>query len=468
MNKTEEPPVEPRIGNEQASAPRLKLRELLSRITRNSLDILKPSGLVNKNKKVLMLVNQSYPFDSRVRKEALTLQQNNYQVIVIAVCGKGQPDFEIIDGVMVHRISSLSFLTRGNGCNPSVRAGFFSNIRLVTAFLLEHVFFTSASFFMSCYIYIKHFGFDIVHTHNPPDTLFLIGAFYRLFGIKYVFDHHDLSPDLYKVRCSNEDDLIFNVMIFFEKMSCKCANVVIATNESYKELEISRHGLGAGKIFVVRNDPITNGPVFSSPYEYQPGSSGNVILYVGIINPQDGVDLLLHSIRCLVYEKNVKDFVCHVVGDGDALPLVKEIAENLEIQKYVEFKGFVDDRDKLRDYLQSCCIGVEPAPDNQLNRHSTFIKVMEYMQAGKPVVAFDLKETRNSLGDFGVLVRPGDVEGFACAIERLLKDPELCRKLGAGGQKRVVDRLNWDHASKNLLAAYKSLEANRAEDPAHN
>ncbi len=404
-----------------------------------------------------MVVDQCYPWDPRVRKEASTLRRANYEVIVIAVRGKGQKIREEIDGVLVYRIPKMSLPVRRGTRRSSSYWKALAKVQTISSFCFEHILFTLISFSMSFYVYLQY-GFDVVHLHNPPDTLFLIGAFYKSIGAYYIFDHHDLSPDLYRIRLSKGNDFMYRILMMFEKLSCKIADLIISTNESYRDIEILRHKVNGDKIFIVRNNPILNGNP-SSIGKDVPDNVKKVLLFLGMINPQDGVDVLLHIIRYLVRERGVGDFVCKIVGDGDALPYVKELANNLQVEEYVRFEGFTDDGEAIQEYLKSCDVGIEPAPDNELNRYSTFIKVMEYMAAGKPVVAFDLKETRYSLGKFGILIPPGDVEGFACAIERLLREPQLGRRLGAGGQEKIRDQFNWDHSSANLLAAYKSLEA---------
>lgn len=403
-----------------------------------------------------MVVDQCYPWDPRVRKEATTLRRANYEIIVIAVRGKGQKIREEVDGVLVYRIPKMSLPVRRGSRRSASYWKALAKVQAISSFCFEHILFTLTSFAMSCYIYLQY-GFNIIHLHNPPDTLFLIGAFYKLIRVHYVFDHHDLSPDLYRVRLSKGEDFMYMVLLMFEKLSCRISDLVISTNESYRDIEVSRHKVYSDKIFIVRNNPIFNGGI-PSIGKSGPDNLKKVLLFLGMINPQDGVDQLLHILRYLVRERGVGDFVCKIVGDGDALPYVKELANKLQIEEYVRFEGFTDDGEAIHEYLKSCDIGIEPAPDNELNRYSTFIKVMEYMAAGKPVVAFDLKETRYSLGEFGILIPPGDVNGFALAIERLLKEPQLGRTLGSGGQEKIKDELNWDHSAANLLAAYKSLE----------
>jgi glycosyltransferase involved in cell wall biosynthesis len=409
-------------------------------------------------KKVLMMVENHYPFDPRVRKEALVLAAAGYQVTVIALRKKNQLAYEEINGVKVYRIPEFTLFEKAKGSKSSTLRKLFENLKSIIGYTSEYVYFTTASFLSSLYILAKQ-GFDVVHMHNPPDTLSMIGAFYRLLGKKYVFDHHDLSPELYLTRVSGAKDFVYKSMLFFEKMSCSFSNIIISTNESYRQIEIDRHSADPDKIFIVRNNPILSECTYNRKGDIPAGSLNGrkVLLFLGSINPQDGIDILLQALHYLAYELGEKNFICNIVGDGDAIPAAKELTAELKLGDFVDFKGMVFDRNKIKDYLCSADIGVEPAPCNDANEHSTFIKVMEFMAAGKPLVAFDLKETRYSADGAGLIIPPGDVAGFASAIKRLIDEPDTRQKMGQVGMKRIAENLNWEKASANLLQAYKSL-----------
>lgn len=388
---------------------------------------------------VLMVVENNFPADSRVRKEAYHLK-NWYRINVIAIKRTGEKTFEDVDGIRVIRIPELPDMSLGK-------------IR----YILEYFYFT----FLSLFIFICTLPFKrykVVHVHNPPDTLFVVGLFCKLFGVKFIFDHHDLSPNLYMARFSGREDLVYKIMIFCEKMSCKIADVIIATNETYKEIEIARHKINPNKIHIVRNNPISSDCVLDEKDRNKIiRENRKVLLFIGAINPQDGVDILLKSINYLVTALNEKDFVCIIIGGGDSLSESKQITKDLNLEDVVSFTGTIYDRKKIKEYFYRADIGVEPAPANELNMHSTFIKIMEYMAAGIPIVAFDLKETRFSAGESAILIKPGDIEGFACAIQKLLHDAEGREKLGSAGSNRIKNELNWDNAARNLKGAYDTL-----------
>lgn len=396
--------------------------------------------MLEKKKNILMIVENFFPNDHRVRKEAEVLKKR-FNVCVIALRNyKSEKLIEVIEGVRVFRIPEFPAL-------PFVKL----------SYMLEYLYFTGvavALFLISHFIY----RYKVVHVHNPPDTLFIIGLLCRCLSVKFVFDHHDLMPELYLTKFPNKKNILYWMLLFSEKLSCRLANVIISTNQSYKDLEISRHNIKRDKIFIVRNDPIidecTN---YGRNDAFHSNSDKKALLFLGGINMQDGVDFLLYAISYLVYTLNRKDVICNIVGSGDYLETVKVIAAELNLNDYVDFKGQVFDREKIKKYLDKSDIGIEPAPDNELNRHCTFIKVMEYMAAAKPIVAFDLKETRYSANGSAILIPSGDVKRFAEAIVKLLDDAELRQKLGTAGFARVSSQLTWEKAAANLQCAYESL-----------
>lgn len=390
---------------------------------------------------ILMIVENSFPGDPRVRKEAEYLSQW-YGINVIAIKGKGEKYIENVDGNHIFRIPEL----------PDIDLG---RIR----YILEYAYFT----FFSAVIFICTAPFKrykVVHVHNPPDTLFIVGAICKLFGMKFIFDHHDLSPNLYLTRFSGKQDFIYKILLLCEKYSCKLADVIISTNETYKQIEIDRHNVSPEKIFIVRNNPILEECLLSAGNHIDPDviqKNKIQLLFIGAINPQDGMNELLQAIHHLVNKLNEKNFICNIIGGGDSLLQAQEMAEELKIGDYVNFTGTIYDRKKVKEYFYLADIGVEPAPDNELNSHSTFIKVMEYMAAGIPIVAFDLKETRFSAQDSALLVPPNDIEAFADNIRKLLNDKDLREKLGNAGQNRIKNDLNWANATSNLKKAYDTF-----------
>jgi glycosyltransferase involved in cell wall biosynthesis len=388
-----------------------------------------------------MIVENSFPNDIRVRKEAEALK-GSYGVSVIALNRRGgQKFYEIVNGIEVFRLPRL----RLPGSSTKIN------------YMLQYLYFTALSTAVFLLTFIKR-RYRVVHAHNPPDTLFVVGLAAKLLSVKFVFDHHDLSPELYLTRISGKKGLVYRTLVMCEKMSCKVADAVICTNGSYREIEINRHNIDRDKISIVRNNPAVGDCLLTARNGIAGKDHRKGLLFLGSINPQDGVDILLRALHHIALDEGRRDFVCYIIGDGDSLEAARRMAHDLGLTDYVDFKGPIFDRNRIKEYLNLCDIGLEPAPDNELNRHSTFIKVMEYMAAGRPVVAFDLKETRFSTGEAAaLLVAPNDVTAYAKAIVRLMDDRDLRGRMGEAGRLRIHNELNWPAASENLLKAYGHL-----------
>ena len=405
--------------------------------------------------KTLMLVEQEFPRDRRVFQEARTLAENGYKVIVAALRGRNQKRKSITERISVYRIPKIRLFKKAKGPTQNKE---FLNLELfkgIFGYVCEYFYFTIACFFLSLIILLKE-GFDIIHVHNPPDTLFILGFFYKLLGKKFIFDHHDLSPELFLSRFSSRKNIVYEALALIERFTCMVADKVITTNESYREIEVKRDRVNLKDIFVVRNGPDLDRVRLVEPDPKLKMMNKIILCYVGDINPQDGVDYLLRSIRHLVFDLKRADFYCVVIGTGDALSDLEKMAEKLEIKDYVWFTGYIPDKDMIR-YLSTADICVDPDPSSPLNDYSTWIKIMEYMALEKPIVAFDLEETRFSAQDSAIYIKPNDELEFAKAIVTLMDNPELRKRLGEIGRKRVEEELAWKHTSKNLIEAYKSL-----------
>jgi glycosyltransferase involved in cell wall biosynthesis len=405
--------------------------------------------------KVLMLVENSLPWDQRVYREAQTLHKSGYKVTVISLKKKGQTTREILNGIIVYRIPPLELFEKKASEKKGILNRIFAQLKSLIGYLVEYFYFSFMCLLFSFYALLRE-GFDVVHAHNPPDTLFIIGGFYKIFGKKFVFDHHDLSPELYLSRFNCEKNFIYKVLEMFEILSIKCSDVTIATNESYKSIEIKRGGINPENVFIVRNGPDLERVrlVQKDPDLLKLGKS--IIAYCGVMGPQDGVDYLLRAIRILAYDLGRTDFLCLIIGRGDAFEDLKKLAEDLKIQEFVRFTGFIPDADMYR-YMSTADICVDPDPSSPLNDVSTWIKIMEYMALGKPIVSFDLKETRFSARDSAIYVEPNNEKEFAKAIVQLMDDPDMRKRLGDYGRERILNDLNWNIVGNNLISAYDCL-----------
>ncbi len=411
--------------------------------------------------RVLMLVEGNFPADTRVRNEAFTLTQNGFRVSVIALRGASEAPREIVNGVTVYRVPRLTLFKKLPGVESCRVRALVNKLQVVVGYFLEYSYFTSACLFVSCYVAASE-GFDVVHAHNPPDTLFVVGAIHRLFGKKFVFDHHDLSPELYLSRYKKTTHgLVSRSLRLFEKLSLKLADIAIATNESYRDIDIRRHAVNPDNVFIVRNGPDLTRVRTVGPDSPLKRMGRTILCYVGAMNPQDGIDYLLRALRHLVHDLNRTDFYCVLIGDGDSREQLESQALELGLGDYVRFTGFIPDEDMMR-YLSTADICLDPNPSSPLNDVSTWIKVMEYMALGKPIVSFDLKETRISAGEAALYVTPNDEIEFAKAIAQLMDDPAKRSQMGAHGRTRVRDELNWNVTSQNLLRAYRRLFAGPA------
>ena len=359
-------------------------------------------------------------------QEATTLRDAGYGVSIVCPTGKGcEKKFESIDGIDIWRYD-LPIEAEG-----------------ALGYLAEYCAALAFTFFLSFRI-----KFDVIHACNPPDLFFLIGGFWKLFGKKFLFDHHDANPELYEAKFGKRG-AFYRLLCLFEKLTFRTADVSIATNESYKRIALTRGGMDPDKVFVVRSGPSLERmkvvPPARKPRKFLVG-------YVGVMGKQEGIDLLLKSIQFL----KRTDVHFALVGGGTSLEEMKALARELGVADYVTFTGRVPDAELLA-VLNAADVCVNPDVANEMNDISTMNKIMEYMALGKPIVQFDLAEGRYSAQDASLYARRNDPEDFARKIMELLDDPERRQRMGEYGRRRVVDALEWRHEAPRLLAAYEAL-----------
>lgn len=392
-------------------------------------------------KRVLMLLeNIPYPQDPRVRREATTLVAAGYQITVISPKSTGQSWHEVVRGVRVYR---YPILLEADG---------------FLGYLWEYSYAMVMTFILSLLASFRD-GFDIVHAHNPPDTFVFIAAFYKLLGKRFMYDHHDLAPEMYYARFGgNGNRLVYQLLIILEKLSCKLADHVIATNESYKAIEMQRGHVPEERITIVRNGPELERLKLVEADPDLRRMKKTIIGYVGMMGFQDGIDYLLRAVHHLVHDLGRSDFFCVLIGRGDAWTAMKDLAAKLELNDYVWFTGEVSDGDLIR-YLSTADICVDPDPSNPFNDRSTMIKMTEYMALGKPIVAFDLPEHRFTAREAALYVKPNNELDFARALVQLMDDPIRREAMGSFGRNRVETELAWYYSVPALLRAYTSLQA---------
>jgi glycosyltransferase involved in cell wall biosynthesis len=389
-------------------------------------------------RRVLIIVeNLPCPFDRRVWQEARTLAAAGYLVSIICPKGKGyEKSFEEIDGIAIYR-----------HVQPFEASDAFG-------YLAEYTWALLAEFALSLRVLMER-GFDAIHACNPPDTLFLIGGFYKLFGKKFLFDHHDINPELYEAKFQRRD-LFYRLMVWLERRTFETADVCVATNESYRRIAIERGSRSPSKVFVVRSGPdLRRLRVLPATAALKNGRR-YLVGYVGVMGRQEGIDGLLSSVQHIVQDMKRTDIQFGLVGGGTELAAMRKLAEQLGIADYVTFTGRVPD-DELLAMLNTADVCVNPDVANDMNDKSTMNKIMEYMALGKPIVQFDLTEGRVSAQDASLYARRNDPVDMARKLVALLDDPELRQRMGAAGLERVKTVLAWEHEAPRLLAAYEEL-----------
>jgi glycosyltransferase involved in cell wall biosynthesis len=391
-----------------------------------------------KQRRVLILVeNLPSPFDRRVWQEAGALRDAGATVSIICPTGKGyESKFESIDGIDIYR---YDLPTEAEGA---------------LGYLIEYAAALAFTFFLSWKVLFRK-GFDVIHACNPPDLFFLIGGFFKLFGKKFVFDHHDANPELYEAKFGRRD-LFYRLMLLVERLTFRTADVSIATNNSYKRIAVERGGMSPDKVFVVRSGPSLERLKVVAPDPSLKRGRKHLVGYVGVMGKQEGIDLLLESARTIVEKFGRKDIHFALVGGGTSLEEMQALAISMGVGDYVTFTGRVPDRELLA-VLNTADVCVNPDVANEMNDISTMNKIMEYMALGKPIVQFDLTEGRFSAQGASLYARKNDPEDFARKIVSLIDDPEKRRQMGEIGRHRVIAELEWRHEVPKLLAAYQAV-----------
>jgi len=393
-------------------------------------------GRSSEPRRILIVVeNLPVPFDRRVWSEATTLAAAGYTVSVICPKGNGaEADYEFLEGVHVYR---HPLPEEGHGPLGYLReygAALWHELRLALRVRRTR-------------------GVDILHGCNPPDLIFLVAWALRPFGVRYVFDHHDICPELYETKFGRRGPL-WRAMVLFEWLTFKTASVSIATNESYAEIARTRGGMAPEDVFVVRSGPKVEKLELRAPRAELKRGAKHLIGYVGVIGQQEGLDLLVEAAEHLIRATGRDDVHFAIVGGGPALEEVQAEVASRGLEPYFTFTGRASD-DLLLDVLNTADVCVNPDRATPMNNLSTMNKILEYMTLKKPIVQFDLKEGRASAGDASLYARQNDPIDFAEKIATLLDDPERRRRMGEIGRERVESGFSWAHSAPVLLEAYE-------------
>jgi glycosyltransferase involved in cell wall biosynthesis len=393
-------------------------------------------GSAGKRRVLVIVQNLPVPFDRRVWLEATTLQRAGYEVSVICPKAKGfNQSYERLEGVHIHRYT-LPIDAQGP-----------------LGYVLEFVWCFVRTLLKSVRVAVAGPGFDVIHACNPPETYWLLALLWRPFGKRFLFDHHDLSPEMYAAKFGRSHGLVFDGLLFLESMTFKAADVVVTTNESHKQVAVERGGMRPEEVFIVRSGPdLTRFTICPADPSWRQHKE-HLLVYLGEMCVQDGVDYLIRAVKALRDDFGRDDFHCVLVGGGPHQQAMREYAEAQGVAAQCTFTGRVSD-EVLCEVLSSADVAVDPDPWTPWSDKSTMNKIMEYMFFGLPIVAFDLRENRFSAQDAAVYARAGDEPEFARLIAEMLDDPERRGARGARGTRRVREALAWEYSVPNLLAAY--------------
>jgi glycosyltransferase involved in cell wall biosynthesis len=395
------------------------------------------------NRKILIIVeNLPVPFDTRVWQEATTLAREGYIVSVICPKGKGfDKDYELLDRVHIYR---HDLPKEGNGPIGYARE-YFSALR--------------HEYRLAKQIYRER-GFDVIHGCNPPDNIYMVAKRFKKYGVDYVFDHHDICPELFEAKFGKRSGLLYKSQLWLERSTYNHCTFAFVTNESYKKIAIERGGMDPQKVFVLRSGPKLDRLKIQEPKPEVKRGKRFMVGYLGVIGQQEGIEYLLEAARYLKEEKGRTDIFWGVVGGGPHLEALRKKAEEMGLSDVLEFTGRVSDQ-TLLDYLNTADVCVNPDEYNEMNDKSTMNKVLEYMALGKPIVQFDLTEGRYSAREASLYAERNNARDMADKILYLLENPDKRKEMAEFGRQRILNELSWDHTSRVLLEAYDAYFTSR-------
>lgn len=396
---------------------------------------------------VLIIVeNLPVPNDRRVWLEATTLRDAGYRVSVISITGVNATErFERRDGVAIYRYPV-----------PPTTSGTLS-------FIWEFAYCWLYTLALSIKILFRE-GFDIIHACNPPETFWLIGLLYKALGKQFLFDHHDLSPEMYLSRFGRRG-AAYRVLLWLERFTFMTADVVITTNATHRRIAIERGRFPPERIFIVRSGPNHQVLRPEAPDPALKNGRDYLVSYLGVLNPQDGVDTFVRLADLIVHEYGRDDVQFVVMGSGDAEAGLRALTHELGLDAFVRFTGWAE-IDLIRRTLSTSDVCVDTMPKTPYSDAATMNKILEYMSVGRPIAAFDLVESQVSAGEAAVFASPDDVRDLADHLLTLLADPARRASMGRFGRERIENELAWDHQKAYLLAAYDKLAAMKGRNRA--
>jgi len=386
-------------------------------------------------KNVLLIVqNNSFPFDKRVYREATSLKEDGYNVFVICPKSNHDKESEVMhEGIHIRRYKDYI----ADGGISSYFFEYFNAVLKISLLFLTSVF--------------KH-KINIVHVANPPDFFWPIALVSKIFGIKFIYDQHDLSPEMSIVKFHNR--FLKKLLMLNEKLTVKFSDAIIVVNNNFKERLITEWGVHKSKINVIYNGPHESFEVIPNDGMSEKYKNKRVILYIGLMTVNDNIEVIINAANELINNNGRKDLHFVLIGDGDVRKKMEESATSFNISNHVEFTGIVN-HDTVRKYLNVAEVCIAPDLPNGLNEYLTLVKVLEYMKTSKAFVAFKLKETIDFANGAGLYAE--DEEDFAKKIIYLMENPQVSAKMGELGSQIINNNYLWSHSEEILLKIYKSL-----------
>ena len=384
---------------------------------------------------LLIVQNNSFPTDKRVLKEACSLKAAGYEVSVISPASELDPDRQSdFEGMNVFRYRNIE--SQGG----------------IVPFFLEYANAISRIFLLSLRIYFKK-PFAAIHIANPPDFFWPMALFFKLFGVTFIYDQHDIAPEMFRAN-QGRTGLFYRMLLLNEKLTVACATAIVTVNQSLKRRLERLYKTGQKPLAVVYNCPSADfnaqlDPALTAEYKGRP-----VVLFVGLMAKLDGVETLIRAAGEIVSRNKVKDCVFILLGDGQEKPLLESLVQSLGLQSRVFFTGRVS-YEKVKNYLSLADVCVAPDEKNEFTDHFTLVKVLEYMKAGRPFVGFRLNETCAIAGEAGCYAESFDE--FVEKIEWLLDNPDVAQRLGEKGRETIEKQFLWEHQEKALLDLYRSV-----------
>jgi glycosyltransferase involved in cell wall biosynthesis len=387
---------------------------------------------------LIIVQNLPVPFDRRVWLECQALTAAGYRVAVVCPKGKGDPAYQVIDGVEIYKYKPYA--------PGGSKAGFIA----------EYAYSFGVTAWHTLKARVRGGRFAVIQACNPPDIFWPLALAFRPEGTKFVFDHHDLCPELFESRFEGNLGLAYKGLRWLERRTHRTADHVISTNDSYRQIAIERSGKSPADVTVVRTGPDPEKLKRGEAHPELKRGRRYLAAYIGVMGPQDGVDIVVRAAEVIVHELGRSDIAFTIIGGGDCYDELVALRDELKLGGHVEFTGRAPD-ELVGQIMSTADVGLSPDPKNPLNDVSTMNKTMEYMAFELPVVAFDLRETRVSAGEAAVYAKPNEVRGYANAIVELLDDEAVRTQLGKVGRARVESDLAWKHQEHAYLGVYQRV-----------